>query len=1127
MKGKVPLMLALLAALIPMSVRGEIRTLPSNIVVVSEKNNASAFFTEGVSGTANTGNTWLEKYHTTVTTASGATYDCLHWESPTFSLAKGVKRLVISVLHTAKDRSVNAKTDGPYFNISELAVIDGKGDEVPLKASAITSNAPDRSEGILSNLVDHKIDTYFHSSWHDAQSPEGYYHNLVLTLPEALTTFTITIDQAWVKTRLYNIPVQIRVADADASTVDLQSLIVQAENQAPLSGTDPGFLGGDFGAYYEALEKARNVEADAGAEDEERQKAADNLKEEFDKAKAATVQLPEDGVEYTLANALDRFFYLQNTEKCLGVFQDSILWWGNADAGDAYQRFVFEKKGGTATSGYTYYMKNVGTGQYVSRFCDETAPDSLVWGNPYHIRLRPTPDIVRLWPLGQGQFKIEVKGPSGQWQNLFMHAVGHNSGLALGVPTNPGGCSRSNPDGYGLSGTTGPIISYNEGMGSASAWFIRKADSLPLNVAVEGEQVKTRTLHLGRGINTFLLTADNVCRFADLKVQDLYGKTLPCQVTPEGDGVRVALTHYAESFTLTFTNEAGAREITLSVPEEDITENLRVMTFNLSKSNIEAEGINTWANRVAAIQEFWGSTRPDLIGMQEANKSDLIDYLPGTTDYAMIGCGRNDGKESGEYNPILYNTRTIRVEKHGFFWLSTTPTKASKSFGSQFNRLCTWIVARDLRTSARFLACNTHLDHTSDNVREKQTEVLKAQIKKLSDQYPGLPVILMGDFNSTADLPAYEMARELEIPLFDAWGMSPEREGSGYGMVRSKRKLDYIFTTREIHFVKSVIHPSVQPSGLTYSDHNPQYADLRWALTPYDEANVLLEKAQATLDEALTYADDSRPLITAASQISADAAETTEGKISYLIDGNTSTYFHSQYSTLPPNQIHWLQVELNEPAERVKMSVTRRDAKTGLKDRPENIIVQASENGNAWQDITELYGFGDEDLRAYTSDIIELHGAYRYLRFKVVRTPGMRLANGSPMFTASEFQLYGATVRDDSPRYADDEIKMLAERVEELMKEVSEARSAGTLDRTHGEKLQEATDGLHEALEAHGYVESIGTAVLNDAATTSGSKTYYHLDGTPASDNSRGLLLMVTRKADGSTVVKKHLNNRY
>lgn len=132
----------------------------------------------------------------------------------------------------------------------------------------------------------------------------------------------------------------------------------------------------------------------------------------------------------------------------------------------------------------------------------------------------------------------------------------------------------------------------------------------------------------------------------------------------------------------------------------------------------------------------------------------------------------------------------------------------------------------------------------------------------------------------------------------------------------------------------------------------------------------------------------------------------------------------------------------------------------------------------------------------------------------------MRFANGSPMFTASEFQLYDATVNKDSSRYTDPEINALCETVEQLMQQVSDAQAQGESNTALNDDLRTAVSAFEKVLQT----EPDGIISLSQNAAAA-APSYYHLDGTPATPYSRGLILVVTKKADGTTVVTKRFRN--
>lgn len=489
---------------------------------------------------------------------------------------------------------------------------------------------------------------------------------------------------------------------------------------------------------------------------------------------------------------------------------------------------------------------------------------------------------------------------------------------------------------------------------------------------------------------------------------------------------------------------------TLAVQAE--TAKIRVMSFNVSKDNIPSEGVNLWEYRVAALQNFWNGLQPDLMCFQEPQKQDHIDYLVGMPNYTMIGRGRNTGAESGEYGTIFYNIRHLLLEDYGHYWLSLTPSIPSRSFGSSMNRMCTWGRFRDLRTGAHFFAFNTHLHHTSDDtIRDNQMRVLKEQMQIITKKYPTLPIFLTGDFNTQSTTECYKIATtKTEPQMLDSWFVADRTKGSGATTLTSTKRIDYVLFTSQVHASLSVTGNSVMANGLKYSDHNPVYADLDWEIPAEDAARGALDLAQDALlmtQEGKSYGV--KLITNAATQCKADAVELTEGQYySYLTDENNDTYLHSRYSTLPPNGLHWLQVDLKEhPVQNFHFTFQRRNnAKTGNYDRWTDILVSASNDGETWKNITSLYQFGGEELKHYASPTICMPEKYRYVRFTILRTPAMRIYNSGPIFTCSEFQLYEDSAYIPERYLQNEHLIALQPRVEALRAAVDSALQTGTPD---------------------------------------------------------------------------------
>ena len=179
-------------------------------------------------------------------------------------------------------------------------------------------------------------------------------------------------------------------------------------------------------------------------------------------------------------------------------------------------------------------------------------------------------------------------------------------------------------------------------------------------------------------------------------------------------------------------------------------EPLTVMTFNIRYGTAK-DGENEWSARRDMLFEVIRDTRPDLLGLQEALDFQIDEILAAVSGYAVVGVGRDDGAEKGEYSAILFRTERFHVAEAGTFWFSDTPTvPGSKSWGNQITRISSWARFID-RDGRGFYHFNLHLDHQSQPSRERSTVLLRGRIdtRAIPD-----PVIVTGDFNVGETNPA-------------------------------------------------------------------------------------------------------------------------------------------------------------------------------------------------------------------------------------------------------------------------------------------------------------------------------------------------------------------------------------
>ncbi len=506
------------------------------------------------------------------------------------------------------------------------------------------------------------------------------------------------------------------------------------------------------------------------------------------------------------------------------------------------------------------------------------------------------------------------------------------------------------------------------------------------------------------------------------------------------------------------------------------TAELRIMTYNVPRNNeyIGNTGVNTLERRYAALAEYVNKIHPDVLGMQEPTNADLWMYLKNIKGYAMIGVGRIDGLESGQYTLILYRTDKYYIEKEGIYFLSKTPdVMGSSDWGSQCSRLATWAIFRDKATQTRFLYTNTHLDHVSDSARTNQMRVIKEHMRDIIAENGEMPMMITGDFNVYRNTEgAYINATTLHIPMNEAWLVAKEQKGLYYSFPsfahKYPRRLDYIMLSKDITVETAYTGNSLCPSGTNISDHNPHWADITWETTSDEDARALLNDAKIAYDSTLTYVSTGKKLITDADeessgcQLSYDTKQENEGALINLIDGSTSTIFRSSWSTTNPYQPHYFQVDLRQPYQNVHFDYARMagTSSTAVGNCIIDLMVTASNDGTNWDYVTEFCNISTRD-GLQTLPTINMRQPYRYMRFSAMRTPDMKIRTSHVQYVLSEFQLYEDVIDTlKSQRYTNPEVKAACDALQPLLTAAQEAYQDGTLTEAQINTLRQALQQL-------------------------------------------------------------------
>ena len=246
-----------------------------------------------------------------------------------------------------------------------------------------------------------------------------------------------------------------------------------------------------------------------------------------------------------------------------------------------------------------------------------------------------------------------------------------------------------------------------------------------------------------------------------------------------------------------------------------------IMSYNIRYDN-DWDLKNSWLIRKNKVIQIFDQYSPSIIGIQEGILSQ-VQYIDSCLiNYDYVGVGRDDGKERGEFCAIYFDTTRYAVSRDSTFWLSDNPDTISVGWDAALERICTYALFKEWKTVDEFWVFNTHFDHMGSIARERSSELILDRIDRVNRR--GLPVILMGDFNSVPDSPPID---KIKTEMSDALNISQEEFQGPLGTFNGfdtdlliERRIDYFFT-RNVK-VLSYIHINDRLNDNRHiSDHLP------------------------------------------------------------------------------------------------------------------------------------------------------------------------------------------------------------------------------------------------------------------------------------------------------------------
>ena len=250
---------------------------------------------------------------------------------------------------------------------------------------------------------------------------------------------------------------------------------------------------------------------------------------------------------------------------------------------------------------------------------------------------------------------------------------------------------------------------------------------------------------------------------------------------------------------------------------------LGLMTFNIRTSSID-DGENSWPRRKTLVAQVIERSVPDVVGLQEVAR-EQVEYLAATLkDYRWLGIDSalNGGEGLSEYTAIFYRFAELSPIESGNFWLSPTPDAPSPTEPRR-DRIVTWARFHHRGTGRQFYAFNTHFSPRQGPAHLDASRIIKERIQRLP---AGSPVVVLGDFNSTAEeSPVWkDLTGEL---LRDTWTAAASRSGplatmGGFGPPRAgdTARIDWILVGGPIE-VRSAETILFNEAGRYPSDHFP------------------------------------------------------------------------------------------------------------------------------------------------------------------------------------------------------------------------------------------------------------------------------------------------------------------
>ncbi len=276
------------------------------------------------------------------------------------------------------------------------------------------------------------------------------------------------------------------------------------------------------------------------------------------------------------------------------------------------------------------------------------------------------------------------------------------------------------------------------------------------------------------------------------------------------------------------------------------------------------------------------------------------------------------------------------------------------------------------------------------------------------------------------------------------------------------------------------------------------------------------EAAQAILDSLkdvrITVFKQKNPtnaLITSASQLSSNCVWSSDNDVDALIDGKSTTHFHSTTAMSVYSDEEYLQIDLGRTdiSKFIIEYTGRGDGEasgSSWHDTPNNIEIWATNDpSGSWKEIAAYSkGFpGNVHNAYYISPIIDMKDNYQYVRMYIKGT-----TSGYGYWNLCQFQMYGVpTVADESSLYTKNaSYKAAIDNIETALATADEHISNIALDGTEVATVNQYAEELNDMVAELDKIQDYA----DEAATVYGNLFYLSDDAA--------LIKEVNTKEDGT-----------